>query len=172
MDSGSPQKSEDFLRVRTADDLAGANFRIQRFWAYAQSCRVGDGLPQRSRFDPIDIPALLPNIWIIAADLAAGRLSYQLVGTRIVTAIGFEPTGRDLAELMAERIARVPGLLDRYWVSARTGTATWRRGPARHWQNMDYTEVETLCVPFADERRDSVLIFGISVCYRRDGSEY
>jgi hypothetical protein len=32
-----------------------------------------------------------------------------------------------------------------------------------HWQNVDYTEVENLCMPFADDRRDIVQTFGISV---------
>jgi hypothetical protein len=172
MDSGLSLPPADFVRVDSSDNLAAANHRLRRFWDYAESCRSDGGLPQRRRFDPIDIPALLPHIWIIDADVDTGRLSYRLVGTRVVAAIGFDPTGRDLAEIMAERIARIPGLLDRYWFSARTGKATWRRGPARHWRNMEYAEVENLCVPFEDPRDSGIQMIGISVCYRADGTEY
>jgi len=171
MDSGIPQSREDFVRVGTSADLIAANRRLRRFWDYAESCRAGDSLPQRRRFDPIDIPDLLPNMWVMDADVAAGRMSYRLVGTHVVASIGFDPTGRELAEVMAESIARLPGLLDRYWFSARSGIATWRRGAARHWKNMEYTEVENLCVPFDGMRGERQMI-GISVCYRADGSEY
>ncbi len=172
MDSGLPLPVEDFVRVRTAVDLAAANVKLRRFWDYTQTCRDGDGLPRRNRFDPIDIPGLLANIWIMDADVAGRELSYRLVGTHVVMTIGFDPTGRRLSEVMAGSIARVPTLLDRYWFCARTGIATWRRGPARHWKTMEYTEVENLCVPFEGAAHGGAQMIGISVCYRADGSEY
>lgn len=172
MDSGLPRATEDFVRVISAADIPTANSRVREFWDYAGTCRTDAGLPQRGRFDPIDIPLLLPYVWIIDADAAAARMSYRLVGTHVVSTIGFDPTGKELAEILAARLVQTPGLLDRYWFSARTGTATWRRGAARHWKSMDYAEVENLCVPFEGAAHGGAQMIGISVCYRADGSEY
>jgi hypothetical protein len=163
----------DFVEIYADADLGAANPQIRRFWHYTQSGRRdGQVLPLRAHFDPTAIPDLLASIWILEADIAKGSLSYRLAGTKIVEGIGFEPTGRSIAELMAERLKENPQLLDRYWLGARTGIATWRRGRARLWPKMDYVEVENLIVPFAvaDERVRHLMC--ASIHYRSDGSEF
>jgi len=167
----------DFVEIHAAADLGAANARIQRFWHYAQSCRRDGSLPLRAHFDPMDVPELLPNIWIVEADCDKGSLRYRLAGTKIVSGMGFEPTGLFMHEILGPRLKENPQLFDRYWLSARVGTATWRRGPARFWAKMDYIEIENLIIPFAvadGSDRDSRVrhLMAMSVHYRGDGAEF
>lgn len=162
----------DFVEIHADADIAAANPRIQRFWRYAQSCKRGGDLPARAHFDPVDVPDLLSNIWIVEADFAKGRLSYRLAGTKIVAGMGFEPTGRCMTDIMAERLKENPRLLDRYWHGARAGVASWRRGPARFWPKMDYIEIENLIVPFAVADAQVRHLMGMSIHYRGDGTEF
>jgi hypothetical protein len=162
----------DFVEIHAAADVAAANPRIQRFWHYTQACRRNGSLPLRAHFDPVDVPDLLPNIWIVEADSDNARLSYRLAGTTIVAGMGFEPTGRCMTEIMGERLRENPQLLDRYWFSATAGIATWRRGPARFWQKMDYIEIENLIVPFAVADSRVRHLMGMSIHYRGDGTAF
>jgi hypothetical protein len=162
----------DFVEINAEADLGAANPRIQRFWRYTQACRRDGGLPSRAHFDPMDIPDLLPNIWIVEADFDKAILRYRLAGTKIVAGMGFEPTGLFLHEVLAARLKENPQLLDRYWLGAHTGICTWRRGPARFWAKMDYFEVENLIVPFAVADSHLRHLMAISVHYRGDGAEF
>ena len=99
-------------------------------------------------FDPTEIPRLLSRIWIVDWNEARGDFHYRLVGTRVVEAIGFDPTGRFVGEALADRSADNPGLLARFSETLRAGRATWRKGPARHWARMDHRQVENLMAPF------------------------
>src|SRR3546814_19581662 len=59
--------------------------KIKALLAYWQSIHpAGGGLPGRRHLDPIDIPELLPNIWMI--DVKRGPLRFRLrpVGPEIV----------------------------------------------------------------------------------------
>ncbi|MEC9346301.1 MAG: PAS domain-containing protein [Pseudomonadota bacterium] len=72
-----------------------------RDWArYWWSLRQGDMVPPRSRFDPVGVPALLRDMMI--CDLSEpGRVRIRLMGTRMVSSFGFDPTGTDYLDLVA-----------------------------------------------------------------------
>src|SRR4051794_10782916 len=55
---------------------------LYRYW---QSLRRGRRLPARADVDPIEIPALLPNLILIDVEPSPLRFRYRLVGTRIVS---------------------------------------------------------------------------------------
>jgi hypothetical protein len=162
----------DFFEIHADADLVAVNPRVRRFWRYAQSCKHDDGLPARAHFDPVDIPDLLSNIWIIESDGDSARLHYRLAGTAVVAGMGFEPTGRCMTEIAAERLKEDPRLLDRYRHGARAGIATWRRGPAQSRPKPDYAEIEDLIVPFAVAHSAVRHLIGMSVHYRIDGTEF
>lgn len=71
-----------------------------RDWArHWSSLRDGALVPLRSRFDPVRVPALLPDMMI--CDLAVpGEVRIRLMGTRMVSSFGFDPTGRDYMSLV------------------------------------------------------------------------
>jgi hypothetical protein len=172
--AASPAANSDFLAVRAAADMPAAHLAALEFWHYAQTCRVAGGLPTRKLFDPTAIGRLLSRIWILDVLHDPFDLRYRLAGTQIVETVGFEPTGKLFSDVLAERIAANPTLMERYRFMADSGTATWRSGPARHWKNMDYKTVENLCVPFAAGEYPTRVeqIISISICYRADGSVF
>jgi hypothetical protein len=61
-----------------------------------------DGVPTRTAIDPIDFPALLPNIMLIECVMDAGRDRYRfrLAGTDIARFTGRELTGRFLDDVV------------------------------------------------------------------------
>lgn len=140
--------ARDFVFVDRDDELAGAHADIRAFWAYRKRCVGASGFPSRRLFDPTEISRLLSRIWILDIDPAGGDFRYRLVGTRVVQAIGFDPTGQSLGAAMAERLAANPWLRARFDETLASGRATWRRGSARHWARMEYRHVENLMIPF------------------------
>jgi hypothetical protein len=73
-------------------------------------------LPNRSDFDPADIPRILPHV--VFHDLRSpGRSILRVVGTRVVERFGLDPTGRDYTDFVAaDRRARA---YEELWKVAR-----------------------------------------------------
>ena len=72
--------------------------------AYWQSKRRGRSVPARSDIDPVEIPALLPNIQLIEV-VSDGSFRYRLVGTALVDAFGRDYTGGYVGKLIDTRRA-------------------------------------------------------------------
>ena len=51
------------------------------------------GIPGRQHFDPVDIPNLLPHIWLLDVVSPPWRFRLRLIGTAIVAASGRDATG-------------------------------------------------------------------------------
>lgn len=62
--------------------------------AYWRRIHPAAGLPGRRHFDPADIPALLPHIWLMDVFRAPWRFRIRLVGTAVVAFSGRDTTGR------------------------------------------------------------------------------
>lgn len=62
--------------------------------AYWQRIHPAEGLPGRQHFDPVDVPALLPHIWLMDVHRNPWRFRVRLVGTAIVAFSGRDSTGR------------------------------------------------------------------------------
>ncbi len=56
-------------------------------------------LPRRCDFDPMAIPALLPDVYLVELTRPDRRFRYRLVGTRVAEKAGFDATGCYLDEL-------------------------------------------------------------------------
>lgn len=72
---------------------------LQRIYAYWLEKRGDRAMPARADLDPIDIPALLPNLVLIDVLPPDARLKVRLVGTWIVNLFGGDYTGRYLDEI-------------------------------------------------------------------------
>jgi len=159
-----------FVRVPDGDPLAFAAAPIRKFWAYAARCRGAGGLPERCQFDPIDIPRLLPYLWILEVAGDGARLRYRLAGSAMVDALNFDPTGQTIEDIVSAKASgNSAETLARYWTSVREAVATWRRGPARHWRNSDWIDVESLCVPFTVGGSAVAQLIGISLRFSDQG---
>lgn len=85
------------------DDAEGIFFSpvSRTFYGYWQSlAQRRGGIPQRDDFNPADVPALLPHIFIVEKIRETGRFFFRLSGTGIRDIMGFENTGHFLDELL------------------------------------------------------------------------
>src|SRR3546814_7649374 len=74
--------------------------KIKALYDYWQSIRPNDlALPGRRHFDPLDIPELLPNIWMLDVKRDPLRFRFRLIGTEIVRFTGRDSTGQWLDEV-------------------------------------------------------------------------
>jgi len=75
---------------------------IYRYWL--SKCRDG-ALPSRTDIEPTEIPALLPNVFLVDVVDGGRDFRYRLIGTHITESVGFEFTGQLVSEFMIGREA-------------------------------------------------------------------
>src|SRR5260370_18069961 len=74
--------------------------RIVELYRYWLAIHPARGLiPGRQHFDPVDVPRLLPLLWLIEFQRHPLRFKYRLVGTEHVQALGRDPTSQWLDEV-------------------------------------------------------------------------
>lgn len=69
-------------------------------WSYWQSKLRGRDVLPRADFLPYEVPGLL-DIMTLIERTADGRLRYRLAGTKVVSAYGFEVTGKFLDDILS-----------------------------------------------------------------------
>jgi hypothetical protein len=99
--------------LETQPDLQDLGLRLLHdLWL--DLAEAADGLPPVQRFDPLHLPKLLPNMWILEVEAATRRFRMRLTGENINAIYGrsiaglyfkdvFQP---DDAEIIAARYAR------------------------------------------------------------------
>jgi hypothetical protein len=76
-----------------------ADPRLHQVYAYWQQKRGARAMPARRDIDPAELRSVLPYLMLI--DVEAGpRFRYRLFGTAVVEAVGMDPTGRYIDEVM------------------------------------------------------------------------
>ncbi|MDA1098677.1 MAG: PAS domain-containing protein [Proteobacteria bacterium] len=76
---------------------------IARLFDYWRSIHPDAGLPGRRHFDPVDIPRLLPNIWLLDVYRQPLRFRVRLSGMAINEFTGLDRTGEWCDELCGDR---------------------------------------------------------------------
>jgi hypothetical protein len=143
---------------------------VREAYLYWLGRRPPGALPARGHIDPIEIPRLLRGLWLIDVVRLPLRFRYRLVGTRIVEAMGKDPTGQWLDE--AHPHARgTPAFFSRYERAVGTGTPSRRKGTALLWSHRDYREIENILLPLAADGKTVDMIMVYTSIYRTDGSE-
>jgi hypothetical protein len=143
--------------------------RIVRMIEHWRSLSPGPGLlPGRRLFDPLHVPDLLPNLWLV--DVVRGtpnRYRYRLVGSALHEAgapmrVGmFIDEMGDLTDQVAAH-ASYDGV-----VSSRE--PEWRRGKPilKHLQFI--AELERVKLPLAEDGRNVDMILCMTIFYLMDG---
>jgi hypothetical protein len=72
---------------------------MDRAFAYWRGKAAGRAMPRRADIDPIEIPALLPDVMLVEC-CDGGRYRYRLIGTKNERAHGINATGRFLDEVL------------------------------------------------------------------------
>lgn len=89
------------LDVAAASQIADP--MLSRLYAYWNGKRGGKPFPGRSDLDPVDIPLLLPSIFLVEVHHDPFDLMFRLAGTVLTGCYGSELTGRSLIELPSTR---------------------------------------------------------------------
>lgn len=138
------------------DDAAPKIKALYHYWESIRPRGAQSGLlPGRRHLDPVDIPELLPNIWMIdvARDKAGGppRFRFRLIGTEIVRFTGRDSTGRWLDETY-------PGYAESdafrfHRQVAESGRPDYRRSGILSNPGRNYVKAERLYLPLAEDGR-------------------
>ncbi len=142
---------------------------VKAAYQYWLSKYVPDRLPGRQQIDPVEIPRLLPGIWLLDISRVPFRLRYRLVGTSIVDAMGFDPTGRWLDEAHPHTREN-PDFFARYERVSEMKITSRRKGRALLWTHNDYRTVENIVLPLASDGHRVDIIMVYTAIFRRDGS--
>jgi hypothetical protein len=79
--------------------------RLAALYDYWDRKRVGRVMPARSDIDPLEMRSWLGNLVLI--DVAAGRFTYRLYGTKFVESFGVDMTGQGVDDLPIDQRERV-----------------------------------------------------------------
>ncbi len=154
---------------------ATAHWAIRDGYAYWQNARPGPGLlPGRQHIDPLDIPALLPFIWLFdVADQPAGllpfNLRYRLLGSHVELGLGLNRTGR-WVDAVEPRFVIDPELHAAHLAAVTRGEAHYRRGTPRFAHNKAVAGLERVLMPLARDGRKPDMLLGFTVFLDTDGA--
>jgi hypothetical protein len=74
---------------------------LREIYAYWRGKRGARRMPARRDIDPAEVPQLLPHLLISAVIDGGDRFRYRLAGTAITRAIGRDPTGKLIDDLIS-----------------------------------------------------------------------
>lgn len=154
------------------DGRAGWHPSIAALWRYLRSQRPSGPPFRRADFDPVDVPRLLPHVWLFDVLREPLDFRYRVVGTNIVAAMKLDPTGRTLSAVYTDARDEIGPVWERLEFIVGSGQATWRRGVAIASRFDTRDTIENLMLPFVDAGGSVEMVFGLSVIYRADGSEF
>lgn len=166
-----------FYTVRRSTILAPAVHQphplITDFIAHWKGLAPGPGLlPGRRHFDPLAVPHLLPNIWLLDVErsTAAGpRLRYRvrLVGGAVVS-VGFpaRPGAYFDDPSVTSDVANVRRHLD---AIVDTHEPDWRRGKPAIDHTTYVDTLERVILPLAADGRTVDMLIGLTVFYWKEG---
>jgi hypothetical protein len=151
-------------------DRSSWNRRIAAFFEYWLSIKPVGRLPGRQHFDPLDIPDIMPRVWMLDVLCDPLRYRYRLAGTKEVETLQREVTGMMLEDVHPH-LRGEPEVFGRLEETALRGLSTYRRGRVVARHHKEHLNVENCLVPLARDGRTVDIVVGCSVLYRLDGSE-
>lgn len=145
---------------------------ISSFLTYYRSIHPIDALPARSRFNPMAIPRLLPNLVLVEVEYPQGRdaparFRVKVAGETVVNALGMAMHGRYMDEIAnrSEPTMRFP-IATRQTV-IETGRLAYHYGRPRVRFPLDFANIEALHCPLAE---DGVTIDQIVSVFHYEGT--
>lgn len=124
-------------------DMPNGNFLAAlQYWLDAKKNRV---LPPIEVIEPTQLPrALLSSLVVVSVESGPKKLRIRLFGTKLVDAVGFDPTGQ-----FAEDIGGTGETAERHYACMQSTKPYLYHGPLVWWSR-DYKSYTTLVLPFGD----------------------
>lgn len=138
-----------------------------RFPAPAEGLRW---LPGRQHLDPIDIPALLPWLWLVDVRREPPRFRFRLFGTKHYEQMHGDPTGRWCDEAFPT-FETQPTYPD-YLKVGLEGLVSYRKGPPAYHVDSECRLIERIMLPLARDGRTPDMILALTLYFRADEELY
>lgn len=139
--------------------------KVRAIYDYWKSVHPKTGLPGRRHIEPVDIPELLPNIWLIDVRRNPYRFRFRLLGTTVVGYAGEDNTGRWFDE-------RWPSYDPSVYIDVvETGEPSWSRGESKMRPEKNYYEMERVRLPLAADGKTVDIILALTVFFDQKGNE-
>ena len=148
-----------------------ANAKIVAIHEYWRRIAPGRGvLPGRQHLDPVDIPRLLPHVWLVDVAGVPRRFRARLIGTTLQrSGIPLKP-GIYVEDPIAPAL-RETVLADFRFV-AETRQPVWFRGAPRARHDTAIFEIERIFLPLAADGTTVDMLLNLTVFYESAGKEW
>ena len=135
--------------------------KIREIYDYWLSIHPAGRLPGRQHFDPVDIPSLLPNVYLIDVAPGGRDFTFRLMGTRAEAFFGGNYTGQPVSRAyVSDHNSRTYADIAAMY---RDRLPRWRRGPTFYVQNRELALVERLYLPLARDGSTVDIVLGLMV---------
>jgi hypothetical protein len=134
------------------------NAAFLEFYDYWLGKGAGKAMPARADIDPLDIPALLANVFLI--DVVPGnprRFRFRLVGT-CITELEGEMTNRFLDEFVPDAAGAA---MARHYEDTVQGRIRVRH-ETLHWRKREYVNYDVLLLPLSSDGQTVDMLFGLA----------
>ena len=153
--------TETDLGLYSPHELEEWDAKTRALYEYWVSIRPAEiGLPGRQHFDPVDVPLLLPNIWLIDVLTSPLRFKFRLFGTAHYDPMRGEHTGKFIDEAYPDFINS--STYAHYVNLAEKAEISHRRGPAT-FHIPDHKNLERVMLPLARNGKDVDMILALTV---------
>ena len=132
---------------------------LVRLYDYWLSKSEQGNLPSRGRIDPLDVPELLPIIFLVdvlwTGDVPDFR--FRLVGSKITEVVGADPTGRAFSSFYDE--VNLGPMTELYGQVALQGEPFVNNSSAP-FSNKDFVKLARLLLPLSEDGKRVDMIMG------------
>lgn len=134
--------------------------KLQRLFAYWRGLCREERMPSRSDIDPVEIPDLLPNIFLLDVVGDAEDFVFRLAGSLVEDAFSMTLRGKSVADIQRRAGTLIP--IAHHIEVARGGGPRYREGNMmvagrEHWK------VQRLLLPLASDGRTIDMLMGGAV---------
>jgi hypothetical protein len=117
-------------------------------------------LPGRQHIDPLEIPDLLPHLFLIDVEREPLRFQYRVVGTALESGLGGKLTGMMLTEAFADFAGSV--LEQQLTAVVKTAKPIYHKGPLLPSIDQGFLWIERLILPLARDGSTVDMLMGVS----------
>lgn len=153
--------------IRITRPPAAAKAEIVAIYDYWRNKAPAAGLlPGRQHIDPMEIPRLLPNVWLVDVVDDVRRFRVRLIGTALVD-VGIP---LKVGDFIFDRLApELRHTLAEFESVVRTREPLWYRGAVNLRHDTYVHEIERIFLPLAADGRTVDMLLCLSLIQRAEG---
>ncbi len=132
---------------------------LARLYDYWVSRSREGRIPSRAQIDPLDVPELLPIVFLVDVVWAKGEpdFRFRLVGSKITEIVGSDPTGRNFSSFYDE--ANLAPMTELYSRVASLGEPFVNNSSAP-FSDKDFVKLARLLLPLSEDGEQVDMILG------------